>query len=222
MTCLMDRSLSGALIKLHTSMLGTFFYTPWHKVCQFSRKNLRRYFWEKVANFVYYIKNHFYVIHKVWNFFPEISAKIFSWKSAYLVPRCIQKTSPTYKYETSSLLRSEQCFSSKSLKYFINRVCNILSPCVYIGNVYSPCLAENLGSKTHFPILPMDIWYLVGTTSTKKSIHKKIPLRAHRPPAARKNAFSHYISISLYKHWTYTRGQKSTHPISKVLQWLPW
>ena len=33
---------------------------------------------DEVPNFVYYIKNHFYVIHKVWNFFPEISAKIFS------------------------------------------------------------------------------------------------------------------------------------------------
>ena len=31
---------------------GRFLYTPWDKVCQFSRKNLRRYFWEKVANFV--------------------------------------------------------------------------------------------------------------------------------------------------------------------------
>ena len=29
-----------------------FLYTPWHKVCQFSRKNLRRYFWDKVANFL--------------------------------------------------------------------------------------------------------------------------------------------------------------------------
>ena len=35
-------------------------------------------FWEKVPNFGYYIKNPFYVIHKVRNFFPEIPAKIFS------------------------------------------------------------------------------------------------------------------------------------------------
>ena len=73
---------------------GRFLYIPWLFVCQFSRKNLPWNVWEKVTNFGYYIKIHFYVIPKVWNFFPEISAKIFSWKSAYLVPRCIQKNVP--------------------------------------------------------------------------------------------------------------------------------
>ena len=48
------------------------------QVCQFSRKNLHGDFWEKVPNFGHYIKMIFYVIPKVWNFFPEISAKIFS------------------------------------------------------------------------------------------------------------------------------------------------
>ena len=66
-------------------------------------------------------------------------------------------------------------------------------------NVYSPCLGkwvtEYLGSKSHFPTLPMDVWYLVGTVLTKEiDPWKKIPLCARRPPAARKNAFSHYIS----------------------------
>ena len=28
-----------------------YVYTPWHYVCQFSRKNLRGDFWEKVPNF---------------------------------------------------------------------------------------------------------------------------------------------------------------------------
>ena len=44
----------------------------------FQKKNLCSDFWEKVPNFGYYIKNHFYVIPKVWNFFPKISTKIFS------------------------------------------------------------------------------------------------------------------------------------------------
>ena len=48
------------------------------KYADFQEKNLRGDFWEKVPNFVYYIKMIFYVIHKVWNFFPEVSAKIFS------------------------------------------------------------------------------------------------------------------------------------------------
>ena len=40
MTCLMDRSLSGALIKLHTSMLGTFFvYTLAQSMPIFKKKS---------------------------------------------------------------------------------------------------------------------------------------------------------------------------------------
>ena len=31
---------------------------------------------------------------KVWNFFPEISAKIFSWKLSYMVPRYTYKNVP--------------------------------------------------------------------------------------------------------------------------------
>ena len=42
MTCLMDRSLSGALIKLHTSMLGTFFvYTLAQSMPIFKKKSSR-------------------------------------------------------------------------------------------------------------------------------------------------------------------------------------
>ena len=35
-------------------------------------------------------------MHKVWNFFPDISAKIFSWKSAYLLlsPKVYTKNFP--------------------------------------------------------------------------------------------------------------------------------
>ena len=56
-------------------------------------------------------------------------------------------------------------------------------------------LGPSVRMKTHFPTLPMDVWYLVGTVLTKEiDPWKKIPLCARRPPAARKNAFSHYIS----------------------------
>ena len=47
--------------------------------------------------------------------FPRYIREYFFWKWAYMVPRCIQKTSPTLKYVTSSLLRPEICLSSKSL-----------------------------------------------------------------------------------------------------------
>ena len=80
---------------------------------------------------VYYIKMNYYLLSKVWSFFPEISAKIFFWKLAYLVPRCIQKTSPTLKHETSSLSRSDLSLSSKSMKCFLMGVFEILHPSVY-------------------------------------------------------------------------------------------
>ena len=32
-----------------------FSHTPWDKVCQFSRKNIRRDFWEKIPNFIKFI-----------------------------------------------------------------------------------------------------------------------------------------------------------------------
>ena len=70
---------------------GPFLYIPWLCVCQFSRKNLAWNVWEKVPNFGYYIKNHFYVIPKVWNFFPEISAKIFFLKIGILSPKVIRE-----------------------------------------------------------------------------------------------------------------------------------
>ena len=65
---------------------------------------------------------------------------------------------------------------------------------IYFGNVYSPCLSPCLpaclGSKTHFPTLPMDVWYLIVTVLTKEiDPWKKIPLRMPCAPAARENAF---------------------------------
>ena len=71
---------------------GRFLYAPWDYVSMpiFKKKSSRR-FLGKVPNFGYYIKMNFCEISKVWNFFPEIFAKIFSWKLAYLGPRCIQK-----------------------------------------------------------------------------------------------------------------------------------
>ena len=49
-----------------------------------------------------------------------------------LEPRCIQRTTPTQKNVTSSLLRSELWSPSKSLKYFTNRVVRFSPPCVDI------------------------------------------------------------------------------------------
>ena len=64
------------------------------KYADFQEKNLRGDFWENVPNFGYYIKNHFYVIPKVWNFFPEISAKIFFLKIGILSPKVYTKNVP--------------------------------------------------------------------------------------------------------------------------------
>ena len=58
---------------------------------------------------------------------------------------------------------------------------------IYIGNVYSPCLSVWWAKRTS---LPIGVWYLVGTVLTKEiDPWKKIPLCAHRAPAARKNVF---------------------------------
>ena len=76
MTCLIPIGLSGAGMKLHTSMLGTFLYTP--KYADFQEKNLCRDFWGKAPNIGHYIKMIFYLIPKVWNDFLEISAEVFS------------------------------------------------------------------------------------------------------------------------------------------------
>ena len=71
---LINRVLSGTFMKLHTSMLGTFFVNTLalSRYANFQEK----YFWEKVPNFGNNIKNHFYVIPKVGNVFPEISARL--------------------------------------------------------------------------------------------------------------------------------------------------
>ena len=56
MTCLMGRSLSGALIKLHTSMLGTFFvYTLAQNMPIFKKKSSFR-FLGKSFNFFILVK----------------------------------------------------------------------------------------------------------------------------------------------------------------------
>ena len=67
---------------------------------------------------------------KVCNFFPDVSGEIFSWKLAYKEPRCIQKTSPTKKYVTSSLACPELRRSSKSLECFTYRVGKLMAGCV--------------------------------------------------------------------------------------------
>ena len=59
-------------------------------------------------------------------------------------------------------------------------ICTLFEACLYLyiyfRNVYSPCLSACLRNKTHFPTLPMDVWYLVGTVLTKEiNSWKKIP-----------------------------------------------
>ena len=66
-----------------------FSHTPWDKVCQFSRKNIRRDFCEKIPNFIHMVVT--LLQYKVWNFLPEISAKVFSQKLAHLVSPKVYK-----------------------------------------------------------------------------------------------------------------------------------
>ena len=88
MTCLIARVLGEARMKSHTSMLRTFFvYSLALCMLIFKKKSSRR-FMEKTPQLFIVVT---LLQWKVWQFFPEISAKIFSWKSAYIVPRNIQK-----------------------------------------------------------------------------------------------------------------------------------
>ena len=61
MTCLTDRVLSGAKMKLHINVYvgDVFLYTLGLSMPIF-KKNLHGDFWEKVSNFWYYIKMIFY------------------------------------------------------------------------------------------------------------------------------------------------------------------
>ena len=129
MTCSVVGSLSGTWMKLHSSMLGTFFvYTLTLSMPIFKKKSPRR-FLEKMPKLFIVVT---LLQWKVWNFLPEISAEIFSWKLAYLVSRCIQKRPPTKKNVTSSMFHSDFRLPSKSLKYFTYRVCNFMASCVHI------------------------------------------------------------------------------------------
>ena len=78
MTCLISIGLSGGGMKLHTSKLGTFLvYTLGLSMPIFKKKSPRRFLGNCSKLWVLH-KKSFYVIPKVWSFFPEISAKIFS------------------------------------------------------------------------------------------------------------------------------------------------
>ena len=78
-----------------------------------------------------------------------------------LSPKVYTKKSPTLKYETLSLPRSEGCLSSKSMLYFTNRVCNILHPFVYKISVpvpamiWTPVSLLNLFKNLVFRFIPM-------------------------------------------------------------------
>ena len=128
MTCLLDEVLDGPGTKSHTSLLGTFFvYTLGPRILIFKKKfSLKRLGKSSKISIVVTLQQW-----KFWNFFPDVSGKIFSWKLEYVVPRCIQKTSPTEKYVTSFLARPELRLVSKSLKCFTNRVVKFMKPCVH-------------------------------------------------------------------------------------------
>ena len=128
MTCLLDEGLDGPGIKSHTSLLGTFFvYTLGPRIPIFKKKSsLKRLGKSSKISIVVTLLQW-----KFWNFFPDVSGKIFSWKLVYVVPRCIQKTSPTEKYVTLFLARPDLRLVSKSLKCFTNRVVKFMYPCVY-------------------------------------------------------------------------------------------
>ena len=59
----------------------------------------------------------FYVIPKVWNFFPEISAKIFSWKLAYLQGGRI-KISQILKQQCSAYSNARKTYNTAKEREF--------------------------------------------------------------------------------------------------------
>ena len=74
-TCLIDRVLSGAGMKSHTSMLGTFLvYVYLGPVSDFQEKSSRSFLGESSKLFIVVTLLH----ENVWNFLPEIYVKIFS------------------------------------------------------------------------------------------------------------------------------------------------
>ena len=86
MTCLMDRVLSGALIKLHTSMLGTFFvYTLAQSIPIFNKKSLRIFLGERIKLCIVDVTLLDFIKWKSQSFKLPLQASLFSlsWKSNF-------------------------------------------------------------------------------------------------------------------------------------------
>ena len=132
MTCLMARVLSRAGMKFHTSMLGTFFVcTLGLSMPIFKKKSLWRFPGKSSKLFTVLMLLQW----KAEDFFPEISTKIFSWKLACLVPKCIQVPNLEVCKFIPALLRT-LIFQAIHCSTLLIRCVKFCS-CVYVHNFYS-------------------------------------------------------------------------------------
>ena len=94
MTCLMDRRLSGALIKLHTSMLGTFFvYTLAQSMPIFKKKSSQIFLGESCKLCVLH-KKSFLCNTQSLELFPRNLREDFFLKIGILSPKVYTKNVP--------------------------------------------------------------------------------------------------------------------------------
>ena len=94
MTCLKDRGLSGARMKFHTSMLGTFFvYTLGLSMPIFKKKSSRR-FLGKSSKLCVLHKNDFLCNTQSLELFPRSLREDFFLKIGILSPKVYTKNVP--------------------------------------------------------------------------------------------------------------------------------
>ena len=94
MTCLIERALSGTRIKLHTSMLGTFFvYTLGLSMPIFKKKSLQRFLGKSSKLWVLH-KNDFLCNTQSLELFPRNLRKDFFLKIGILSPKVYTKNVP--------------------------------------------------------------------------------------------------------------------------------
>ena len=111
MTCLVDRVQSVAWMKLHTSMLGTFFIYTLALSMPISKKKSSRRFLEKMPKLILVVTSM-----KSLELFSRNLCKDFFLKIGMLSAKVYTKKVPNIElHVTSSLPRSELCLLSKSL-----------------------------------------------------------------------------------------------------------
>ena len=91
---------------------------------------------------------------KVWNFFPEISAKIFFWKLAYLVSIYIQKTSLTTKVcpTQNSVYQASHWYTLLiGCVNYLRRLYISILTCKLPPKIYRWC-GRNWGKPTNFSV----------------------------------------------------------------------